>query len=163
MFATDFIDLGAVTPSPYQKLPANTSPVLDGGGPGQIIRPLVSMVSIPVNVVRVLACDDGSLSYTIAWERNGGKIYCEDTAQLLAKVVQLIEDPNLWSPNFAFVVAYKLASIIGPIITQSAKIESAMFEKYEAALKKARALDGAQGSTTQKLKIKSESLANRRA
>jgi hypothetical protein len=176
LFATDFIDLGGAADSPYQTLPAappgNVPFGLTTGGVGvnSIVRPLVSQFKLPDTVVRVIACDDGGGSFSIEWEKNGRLIRSEQASQLLAKVIMtklsdgtdLINDLNKWPPSFAWAVAYKLASVICGPITQSGKLEEKMIQLYEGHLKRAMSLDGMQGATTQTIRMRSESIANRR-
>lgn len=175
LFATGFFDLGARQDSPYKNTGASLSP---GSGTGvaaqvtlQSIRPLVAQFAFnagndaqgnPIVLVSALACDDGSGSFSILWERNGDFIVCEDTDKLLCKAIRLISDPNKWTPGYAWAVAAKLASVIAGPITNSAKVEDDMMKKYEGEIKKARRLDGAQGSVLQQFKKTSTSIANRR-
>jgi hypothetical protein len=149
LFATGFINLGARQDSPYK----------DSGGE----HPLVAQFAYdPGVIVKPLVCDDGSGDFSILWERNGQYILSEDTDTLLLKCVQYIKDPTKWTPNFAFTVAYHLASVICGPITHSAAIEERMYKKYEVQLKKAAALDGLQGATIQQVTMKTELSARRR-
>lgn len=152
-FATGFLDLGAPQSSPYGLLAPNASS----------LRPLVKAFAYPLTVIRPLRCDDGSGAFTILWEPAiNRQIVCEETAKLILQAVQLVEDPNAWTPNFAFAVAYNLASkICGPLTHSGAKVAEAL-KQYGMALKTAMNTEGMQGTTNQKVQMITDSLANRR-
>lgn len=172
LFATGFFDLGARQDSPYK----NTGgPNVGAGIAAQVTlqsaRPLVAQFPFsggndaqgnPIVLVSALACDDGSGSFSILWERNGDVVVCEDTDTLLCKAIKLVTDPNKWTPGYVWAVAYRLASVIAGPITHSAAIQKDMRELYREQIKEARRMDGAQGAVIQQFKKTSTSIANRR-
>lgn len=158
LFATDFIDLGARQDSAYGLL-------ITGGLATPPSPLLVAKFVLPGTIIRPLACDDGSGQFTIKWERSKQAIICEDTKKLLCEAVLYtddLQDPNAWTPNFQFAVAYKLASVICGPITHSPTIKKEMLEEYERAFKKADNLDGMASTTNKAITAQSSSLRNRR-
>lgn len=148
LFATDYITLANKQPTPFTA----------AGG----CHSFVAKFLMPNTVIRPLAFDDGSGTFTIRAERNGKYIVSEDTDSLIVKCIQMIPDPNDWTPNFVFAVSYKLASVIaGPITHSAAKVKEAL-ELYAVALKDASSLDGMAGTTNQQVKMVTDSLSNRR-
>src|SRR5216683_1955627 len=103
-FATDLVNLGAKQASPYSVL-GLTQGGLAGSASGSLFadqsldapRLLVAKFILPDTVLRPLACDDGSGTFTISWERAPGAIYCEDTVALYCLAVQYVDDPNAWN------------------------------------------------------------------
>lgn len=163
LFATQFVDMGAPSASPYQTLG-----VAGFGSPWQAGRPLLSQFVIPPGMVSPLQCDDGSGNFQILFERNGKWVLSESTAKLLCRGVfsvladgtDLTVDMNYCTPNFRMGVAYRLASlIVGPLTQSQAKIKEYKAE-YEMIIKKARMLDGMAGTAQQRVKAQSESIAN---
>lgn len=148
LFATTLVDLGARQDSPLAVL-----------GSGLV----AAFVFDSSNFVRPLSCDDGGGTFTIKWERNGSFLVCEDTDKLFCRAVQLITDPNKWTPSFQWAVAYQLASVISGPITHSASIEKEMSERAMYWYKKACNLDGMAGTTNTQYRANSTSLANRRS
>lgn len=171
LFATGFFNLGARQDSPYKNTGAGSGTGVTAQVTLQSVRPLVAQFAFsggndaagnPIELVSAIACDDGSGSFSILWERNGDFIVCEDTDQLFCKAIRFLADPNKWTPGYRWAVAAKLASVIAGPITNSAKVEEDMLKKYEGEIKKARRFDGAQGSVLQQFKKTSTSIANRR-
>lgn len=153
LFASEFINLGSREDSPYLSL--GQTPL-----PGN--RPLTAQFTLPGTVVRVIACDDGSGDFAIAWKRNGRKVLSEETDVLLAEVIKEVQNTDEWTPGFTWSVAYKLASKICGPITQSFAKTKEMRETYKEEVAHALNKDGMQGATTQRFKARSESLARRR-
>lgn len=158
LFATDLFDLGARQDSAYSVL----------GGEHTLIAKFAftgpnDVDGNPTILVRPLSCDDGSGDFTIRWERAGlGFILSEDTDKLFCRAVQLVLDPNKWTPGYVWAVAYKLAAVIAGPLTNSAKLETDMLTKYAEQMKTAKNLDGMAGTSNQQIKIKSTSLSNLR-
>lgn len=157
LFATDYIDLGARQDSALG--------LLLTGGLASSDEPLIAKFNYPTTVIRPLALYDAG-GQPLKFEKSKGfSVICEDTNKAILQAIMYtddLKDPNSWTPNFRFAVAYYLASVIAGPITHSASIEEEMLKKYAACLKKADNLDGMASTTNQQFLAKSSSLANRR-
>lgn len=136
---------------------------------GEVNRPdLPNRFKLPGDTVAVRAVDDGSGQFQVAWERNGESIMVGNTSsgmaptKLVAIVTRYVDDPKRWSPTFGMALSYKIASICAVPLTHNAKL-AALYEKmYEDEIKKAGTFDAMQGTTIQRLRVSSTSLAGRR-
>lgn len=147
LFATGFVDLGAIAATPA----------------GEVERlDLPSRFKLPADTVAVRACDDGSGDYTVLFEKAGGYVVAEPATQLFALLTRYNPDPKAWAPSFVFAVIYKLAHLLAVPLSQNAKLGALYEAEYERELKKASTLDAMQGNTFEKISRKSSSLALKR-
>jgi hypothetical protein len=99
---------------------------------------------LPATVLRVLQCDDGSGSFELEWKREGEYILA-DCATLHVRAIQLIDDPKLWTGNFAIAVAYRLAALLAIPLTENRSLHADLVQLYQEQIRQAGALDGTQG------------------
>lgn len=100
---------------------------------------------LPSTVLRVVDVDDGSGECALEYQRRGQYLYA-NVEELYVRSVNLVEDPDLWSPTFAFVVALKLAELLAVPVTENAGLEERMELRYQKYLRDAASLDGMQGT-----------------
>jgi hypothetical protein len=112
------------------------------------VAELPALFQLPMDVVRVLACDSGSGSYTLDWRLIAEKrVLSEPVRVLHYKAVVLVVDPVRFSPGFARVVAARLAADLAGPLTESARLPDQMEVKYLRELAAAATLDGMQGKS----------------
>lgn len=104
---------------------------------------------VPSDVLRVLACDDGSGAWDMTWEREGAYLLCDVASTLRVRVVLRSEDPTKWSPAFCEALAYKLAGLLVIPLAADAALQERLAALYEHCLQRAGRLDGRQGSAEQ--------------
>ena len=100
---------------------------------------------LPAEVLRVLACDDGSDAWDLMWVREGQYILDELSGELFVRAIMRIEDVALWSPGFCQAVAYRLASVLVVPLSENRSLQADLVQLYVKALRDAAALDGSQG------------------
>jgi hypothetical protein len=107
--------------------------------------------AIPATAVRVLACDDGSGYFDIAWVREGGYVLTADALdKVYAKAVLLVEDALKFPAEFARAVAARLAADLAVPLTENRSLAADMEARFRLELKKAATHDGMQGRAEQK-------------
>lgn len=99
---------------------------------------------LPPQVLRVLQCDDGSGTFDLEWKREGQYILA-DCATLRVRAIRLVEDPKLWTGNFALAVAYRLASVLAIPLAENRALQADLVQLYRAQVAQAGALDATQG------------------
>lgn len=105
----------------------------------------VTRFLLPTTVLRVVGVDDGSGECALEYQRRGQYLYA-NVEELYVRSIDLLEDPNLWSPTFAFAVAFKLAELLAVPVTENAGLEERMELRYQKYLRDAASLDGMQGT-----------------
>ena len=87
---------------------------------------------------------------SVMYERLGKWVFCNESTVWM-KYVYDEDDTTLWSSNFVFTMAARLAAELAIPITNNVQLFQAMMGKYQLSIKDAAAGDGRQG-TSQKIK-----------
>jgi hypothetical protein len=100
--------------------------------------------AVPANCLRVLrvVADDPHQP----WAREGGVILCNLAAPLEIRYIAEISDSGSWSPGFVDLVAVMLAERLAVSLTASQSIRAAIVQLRDDALRRARAIDAAEGT-----------------
>lgn len=129
LFATGSVDLGAASDSGDLEFP--------------------SQFVLPTTVIRALACDDGSGTWDMQWERRGQTIVTEATTVCKVRAVIYSEDVKKWTPTFCRAVAARLAADCAGPLTEGTVSSEKLEAKYLRELQQAGVFDGQQGSSRQ--------------
>lgn len=99
---------------------------------------------IPNDCLRVLETETDVTTINDRWVVEGRKILSNDS-EISIRYIFRNEDYNSWSPQFAEVMAWKIAHSIAYALTQSTERERACADALKQALSYARSTDGAEG------------------
>ena len=111
--------------------------------------------AVPVNILRVIACDNPTNSTAntgapidsneqIEWKMEGGNIVCNEDV-VYARGIRRIEDEGSFSPLFVQAFAAMLASVLAINLTASADIQARVNAQFERFIQLAKTRDGLQG------------------
>lgn len=130
--------------------------------PGKLADPPLygasTAFAVPVNILRVIACDNPNNNSVntshpidgneqIEWKMEEGNIICNEEV-VYARGVRRVEDEGSFSPLFVQAFAAKLAILLAINLTSSASIRSEVKEYYKEAIEEAKTRDGLQGRST---------------
>lgn len=114
--------------------PTSTEPVYEFDYEYDLPNDCLRMLELETDVTRI--GDD--------WVVEGRKLYSNDE-EINVRYIQRNSDYNSWSPQFAEVMAWRLAQETAYALTQSSEREKACAEAYQRTLSLARSTDAAEG------------------
>lgn len=99
---------------------------------------------LPNDCLRVLELETDVTMIDMNWMVEGRKILSNDEA-INIRYIYRNDDYNSWSPQFAEVMAWRIAMEIAYALTQSSERERSCMENFQRTLSLARSTDGAEG------------------
>lgn len=96
---------------------------------------------LPADCIRWLPYADTDSDWRAA-EREGDYLLSDAAAPLPIRYIAAIDDVTRWSAPFVKLVTLQLAASLAEAVTQSESIKDRVLERAEAALRKAKRMDG---------------------
>jgi hypothetical protein len=101
--------------------------------------------TLPSTVIRVLSADDATLQGEMDWQREGGKILCDNAGPIHVRAIQRVEDATTFPPTFADALSYAIAAEICVPLTGNHSLYRDLLAVAEKKATEAANRDASQG------------------
>jgi hypothetical protein len=103
------------------------------GVSGEPLYEYIGMYEQPADCIRVL-----SINGIPKFRKEGSKILCDSTEEIMLKYIYKNEDPSTWTASFLKCFQLKLAEDISYLLVQSASLQKTIADEADKYLRRAR-------------------------